>query len=81
MFANDARNIRFSLSTDGMNPFSEMSSGLSTWHIALCIYNLSPWLCMKRKFIMIQVLIQSPKQSGNDIDVYLNLLVHNLLLL
>ena len=30
-FASDARNIRFGLSTDGMNPFGEMSSGLCTW--------------------------------------------------
>ena len=29
-FALDARNIRFSLSTDGMNPFGEMSSGHNT---------------------------------------------------
>jgi len=29
-FANDARNIRFGLSTDGMNPFGEQSSGHST---------------------------------------------------
>ena len=30
-FALDARNIRFGLSTDGMNPFGEMSSGHNTW--------------------------------------------------
>ena len=30
---------------------------------------------MKRKFIMIPVLIQGPKQPGNDIDVYLRPLV------
>jgi hypothetical protein len=29
-FALDVRNIRFGLSTDGMNPFGEMSSGHST---------------------------------------------------
>ena len=29
-FELDARNIRFGLSTDGMNPFGEMSSGHST---------------------------------------------------
>ncbi|WVZ81326.1 hypothetical protein U9M48_028716 [Paspalum notatum var. saurae] len=29
-FAEDARNIRFGLNTDGMNPFSEMSSSHST---------------------------------------------------
>jgi NAD-specific glutamate dehydrogenase len=30
---------------------------------------------MKQKFIMMSVLIQGPKQSGNDIDVYLRPLV------
>ena len=62
-FDLDARNIRFDLSTDGMNPFGEMSSGHST----LCMYNLPPWLCMKRKFIMMPVLM--------NIDVYLRPLV------
>ena len=80
-FALDARNIRFSLSTDGMNPFGEMSSGHSTCPATLCIYNLPPWLCMKRKFIMMPILIPGPKQPGNDIDVYLRPLVEELLLL
>jgi hypothetical protein len=34
---------------------------------------------MKRKFIMMPVLIQGPKQPGNDIDVYLRPLVEKLL--
>jgi hypothetical protein len=78
-FAADARNISFGLSTDGMNPFGEQSSSHSTWPVTLCIYNLPPWLCMKRKFIMMPVLIQGPKQPGNDIDVYLRPLVDELL--
>ena len=80
-FELDARNIRFGLSTDVMNPFGEMSSGHSTWPVTLCLYNLPPWLCMKRKFIMMPVLIPGPKQPGNDIDVYLRPLVEELLLL
>ena len=78
-FARDARNLRFGLSTDGFNPFGEQSSSHSTWPVTLCIYNLPPWLCMKRKFIMMPVLIQGPKQPGNDIDVYLRPLVEELL--
>ena len=77
-FVDDARNLRFALSTDGMNPFGEQSSSHSTWLVTLCIYNLPPWLCMKRKFIMMSVLIQGPKQPGNDIDVYLRPLVEEL---
>jgi hypothetical protein len=34
---------------------------------------------MKRKFIMMPVLIQGPKQPGNDIDMYLRPLVDELL--
>ena len=76
-FVEEVRNIRFGLSTDGMNPFGDMSSSHSTWPVALCIYNLPPWLCMKRKYIMMPVLIQVPKQPGNDIDVYLKPLVED----
>ncbi|XP_071683720.1 uncharacterized protein [Lolium perenne] len=78
-FAQDARNLRFGLSIDDMNPFGEQSCSHSTWPVTLCIYNLPPWLCMKRKFIMMPVLIQGPKQPGNDIDVYLKPLVEELL--
>jgi hypothetical protein len=78
-FAGDARNIWFDLSIDGFNPFGEQSSNHSTWPLTLCIYNLPPWLCMKRKFIMMPVLIKGLKQPGNNIDVYLRPLVDELL--
>jgi hypothetical protein len=80
-FAGEARNIRFGLSTDGFNPFGEFSSGHSTWPVTLCMFNLPGWMCMKRKFIMLPVLIQDLKQPGNNIDVYLRPLVDELLLL
>ncbi|KAI3740168.1 hypothetical protein L2E82_30590 [Cichorium intybus] len=70
-FGDEIRNIRFGLSSDGLNPFGKMSSRHSTWPVLLCIYNLPPWLCMKRKYIMMSLLIQGPKQPGNDIDVFL----------
>ena len=80
-FDMDPRNIRFGLSTDGMNPFSEWGSSHSTWPVTLCMFNLPSWLCMKRKYMMMPVLIQGPKQPGNDIDVYLRPLADELLLL
>jgi len=60
-FVDEARNLRFALSTDGFNPFGEQSSSHSTWLVTLCIYILPPWLCMQKKFIMMSVLIQGPK--------------------
>ena len=75
------RNIMFGLSTDGMNPSGSMSSSHSTWPVTLSIYNLPPWLCMKRKYIMMPLLIQGPRQPGNDIDVHLRPLFDDLLIL
>jgi hypothetical protein len=46
-FSKDPRNIRFSLSTDGMNPFREMMNSHSTWLVIMCISNLPLWLCHK----------------------------------
>jgi hypothetical protein len=77
-FTEEARNLRPGLSIDGMNPFGEQSCRHSTWPVTLRIYNLPPWLCMKRKFIMMPVLIQGPKQPINDIDMYLRPLVEEL---
>ena len=42
------------------------------------IYNLPPWLCMKRKYIKLSMMILGPKQLGNDIDVYLSPLIEDL---
>jgi predicted nucleic acid-binding Zn-ribbon protein len=41
-FGDEAMNIRFALSTDGMNPFGDLSSSHSTWSFILTIYNLPP---------------------------------------
>jgi len=78
-FGNEDRNLRLGLCTDGMNPFGTLSSKHSTWPVLLVIYNLPPWLCMKRKHIMLSLLIPGPRQPGNDIDVYLAPLVDDLL--
>ena len=61
-----------------MNPYGQMSSIHSSWPVLLCIYNLSPSLCMKRKYIMLSMMISGPKQPGNDIDTYLSPLINEL---
>ena len=70
IFAKDPRSTRVGECTDGMNPFGDMSTNHNTWPVLLCIYNLAPWLCMKKKYIMMSMIIQGPKQPGNDIDIY-----------
>ncbi|XP_074342221.1 uncharacterized protein LOC141679687 [Apium graveolens] len=80
-FGYDARNLRLELCADGMNPYRTLSCNHNTWPVLLSIYNLPPWLCMKRKYIMLALLISGPKEPGNNIDVYLQPLIEDLNLL
>ena len=77
-FSNDLRNVRLTMVVDGINPFGSFSSTHSVWPVVLVTYNLTPWLCMKRSFCLLSLLISGPKQPGNDIDVYLEPLVNEL---
>ncbi|KAI5342535.1 hypothetical protein L3X38_010410 [Prunus dulcis] len=77
-FGNESRNLRLALSSDVFNPHSSLSSRYSCWPVILVTYNLPPWLCMKRKFMMLTLLISGPKQPGNNIDVYLEPLIDDL---
>ena len=74
-FSKDPRNLWFALSTNGMHPFGHMRSSHSVWPVLLSIYNLPPWLCNKRKYMMMSILISGPHQPGIDIDVYMRPLV------
>ncbi|KAA0040432.1 transposase [Cucumis melo var. makuwa] len=80
-FSSEPRNLRLALSADGINPYSDMSSKYSCWPVVMVIYNLPPWLCMKRKFMMLSILISGPKQPGDDIGIYLEPLIDDLKLL
>jgi hypothetical protein len=77
-FVAESRNIRFALSTDGMNPFCENRTVHSTWPVILTMYNIPIWLCHKRRYLMLSILIQGPKQVGIDIDVFLEPLIEDM---
>jgi hypothetical protein len=76
-FAIDPWNIRIAMSTDGTNPIMN-SSTHSTWPIEVMILILPPWLCKKRKYIMMSGLIPRKQQPRNDIDTYFRPLVDDL---
>jgi hypothetical protein len=44
----------------------------------MCIYNLPPWLCHKRKYLLFTTLISGPKQAAIDIDVFLEPLMEDM---
>lgn len=76
--ANDPRNLRSGISADGVD-VNRGTKHYSVWLVLIVIYNLLPWLCMKRKFIMLSLLISGT--PCNDIDIFLVPLVYDLQLL
>ena len=60
-FRKKGRNLRLGLTTGGMNPFGNSCTDHSLWAILLVIYNLSPWLCLKRKYMMLSMMILGPR--------------------
>jgi hypothetical protein len=61
-----------------MNPFGDLSSTHSTWPVLLTVYNLPTWICQKRKYILLSILIQGPRQPGINIDVFLEPLMEDM---
>ncbi|XP_074369151.1 uncharacterized protein LOC141710442 [Apium graveolens] len=78
-FGSESRNIRLALSAYGINPHTNgLVNRYTCWPVVLVTYNLPPWLCMKRKFMMLSVLVSGPHEPGNNIDVYLQPLIDDL---
>jgi hypothetical protein len=61
-----------------MNPFGENRTMHNTWPVILAMYNIPTWLCHKRKYLILSILIQGPKQVSIDIDVFLEPLMKDL---
>jgi hypothetical protein len=61
-----------------MNPFHKGMSDHITWLVILTMYNIPTWLCQKRKYLLLAILIQGPKQLGIDIDMFLKLLMQEM---
>ena len=61
-----------------MNLFGERSSTHITWPVILTMYNLLTWLCQKRKYLLLSVLIQGSKHPGIDIDIFLEPLMQDM---
>ncbi|XP_017248523.2 uncharacterized protein LOC108219537 [Daucus carota subsp. sativus] len=78
-FGSEPRNLRLALAVDGINPHNNgLTNRYSCWPVVLVTYNLPPWLCMKRKFMMLTILVFGPHEPGNNIDVFLQPLVDDL---
>lgn len=77
-FANEARNVRLGLCTDGFNPFGNRSAPYSCWPVYVTPYNLPPTMCMKDAVLFLTLLIPGPRSPGNNLCVYLRPLIDEL---
>ncbi|KAM3386984.1 hypothetical protein ACQJBY_010090 [Aegilops geniculata] len=77
-FADDCRNIRFAIATDGFNPYGMLSNKYSCWPVVLVMYNLPPWLCMKKSYLSLSLIIPGPKSPGDKIHVFMQPLLEDL---
>ncbi|XP_074342456.1 uncharacterized protein LOC141680019 [Apium graveolens] len=77
-FAEDDRNVRLGLASDGFSPYRTMSTTHSTWPIVLVNYNLPPWLCMKPENLLLSMIISGPESPRNSIDVFMQPLIAEL---
>jgi hypothetical protein len=71
-FANEDRNIRLAMATDGINPYGVKRSNWSAWPICLLNYNVPSWLTTKKHFIILSMIIPRKESvTCETFDVYL----------
>ncbi|PNX83353.1 hypothetical protein L195_g039394 [Trifolium pratense] len=80
-FAKDPRNVRLGLCADGFAPFDITGRTYSCWPVILTPYNLPPWMCMRREFLFLTIIIPGPSNPKGRIDVYMQPLIDDLKLL
>ena len=56
-FKEEPRNVRLSLAADGVNPYAEMRSIYSVWHVFVINNNIPPWMSIKREHIMLAMIV------------------------
>ena len=77
-FSCENRNVSLRVAADGFNPYRMQNLNRSMWPIVLVIYNLPPWLCMKRENLILMTLISGQESPKNSIDVYMQPLIAEL---
>ncbi|KAJ7942534.1 Transposon protein, putative, CACTA, En/Spm sub-class [Quillaja saponaria] len=78
LFAEESRNIRLGLSTDGFSLFGHSAVNYTCWPVFVTPYNLPPWMCMKEPYIFLTLVIPGPRSPGMDLNIYLRPLIDEL---
>ena len=78
-FANEIRNVRLGLVTDGFTPFGIHAAPYSCWPVFVVPYNLPPEMCTRKSNIILALVIPGPKHPGKNFNVYMQPLIDELL--
>ena len=77
-FSTESMNVRLGICTNEFNPFRSFIALYFCWPVIFTIYNLSPGICMRSKFMFLSTVILSPNSPGQNIDVCLQRLIDEL---
>ncbi|KAL0315365.1 UNVERIFIED_CONTAM: hypothetical protein Sradi_5414700 [Sesamum radiatum] len=78
-FAEELRNVRLDLCTDGFAPHGQYDRTYSYWKVIITPYNHLPSMCMSSEYIFLTMVIPGLSNMKLLIDVYLELLIEELL--
>ena len=74
--AEEARNVRVALATDGFNPYGMMATSYSCWPVFVIPLNLPPDVLFERQTIFLSLIIL--EHPGNKMSVYMEPLIDDL---
>lgn len=77
-FASQPHNVRLGLCTDGFSPFGRSGKQYSCWPVIVTPYNLPPWLCMKKPFMLLSLIIPGSKSPKGNLDMFLQPVIDEL---
>ena len=69
-FKDEPHSIRFGLAIDGVCPFSLLRSNYSVCSVGLIVYNIPPWMSVRKELLMVTLIIPAKYQVKN-MDAYL----------
>ncbi|KAL0289873.1 UNVERIFIED_CONTAM: hypothetical protein Sangu_2599500 [Sesamum angustifolium] len=78
-FAEEPRNVRLDLYTDGFAPHGQYGRTYSCWLVVITPYNLPPDMCMSSEYMFLMMVIPGPSNPKRLIDVYLEPLIEEML--
>jgi hypothetical protein len=74
--AEEARNVRVALATDGFNPYGMSVAPYTCWPMFVIPINLSPGVCFQRQNIFVSLIILG--HPGNKMGMYMEPLIDEL---